>query len=121
MNWANYLVNDLEKDFHEAQDLGYEFHYSWLIILIAFVAWQMPGGDTFPEIEPMELLIAQFSTMWYTNDMTKQWQSNAMFHKYYQKLKVAIKAFPYMTPHTLHHYRPIVKFRADPHFIYITA
>jgi hypothetical protein len=26
MNWANYLVNELEKDFCEAQDLGYEFH-----------------------------------------------------------------------------------------------
>jgi len=28
---------ELEKDCCEAQDLGYEFHYSWLIILIAFV------------------------------------------------------------------------------------
>jgi hypothetical protein len=37
MNWANYLVKELEKDCCEAQDLGYEFHYSWLIILIAFV------------------------------------------------------------------------------------
>jgi hypothetical protein len=38
MSWANYLVNELEKYCREAQDLGYEFHYSWLIILIAFVA-----------------------------------------------------------------------------------
>jgi hypothetical protein len=73
MNWANYLVNELEKDCHEAQDLGYEFHYSWLIILITFVAWKMPEGATFPEIEPSEPLVARFSTLWYTNDMTKQW------------------------------------------------
>jgi hypothetical protein len=26
-----------------------------------------------------------------------------------------------MKPHTLHQYRPISKFHADPHFIYITA
>jgi hypothetical protein len=42
MNWENYLVNELEKYFREAHDLGYEFHYSWLIILIAFVTWKMP-------------------------------------------------------------------------------
>jgi hypothetical protein len=63
--------------------LGYEFHYNWLIILIAFVAWQMPEEATFPEIEPSEPLATCFSTLWYNNDMTKQWQSNAMFHAYY--------------------------------------
>jgi hypothetical protein len=73
MNWANYLVNDIEKDCHKAQDLGYEFHYSWMIILITFVAWKMPEGATFLEIEPSEPLVTRFSTLWYTNDMTKQW------------------------------------------------
>jgi hypothetical protein len=73
MNWVNYLINEIEKDCREAQDLGYEFHYSWLIILIAFVAWHMPGGVSFPKIEPTEPLAAQVSTLWYTNDMKKQW------------------------------------------------
>jgi hypothetical protein len=41
MNWASYLVNQLDQDFHEAQDQGYEFHFSWLLILIAFIAWEM--------------------------------------------------------------------------------
>jgi hypothetical protein len=41
MNWVSYLVNELEKDCREAQDQGYEFHFSWLLILIAFVAWKM--------------------------------------------------------------------------------
>jgi hypothetical protein len=89
--------------------------------MIAFVAWQMPEGATFLEIEPTEPLTAQFSTLWYTNDMTKQWQSNAVFHKYYQQLKVSIEEFPRMTSRTLHQHQPIAKFHADPHFIYITA
>jgi hypothetical protein len=121
MNWANYLVNELEKDCREAQDLGYEFHYSWSIILITVVAWQMIEGATFPEIEPTKPLAAQFSTLWYTNDMTKLWQSNVVFHGYYQQLKVTIESFPRMTSRTLHQYRPIVKFRIDPRFIYITT
>jgi hypothetical protein len=60
MNWVKYLVNELKKDCCKAQDLGYEFHYSWLIILIAFVTWKVPEGSTFLEIEPSEPLAAQF-------------------------------------------------------------
>jgi hypothetical protein len=44
-----------------------------------------------------------------------------MFHAYYQQLKVSIESFPRMTPRTLHQYKPLAKFCADPHFIYITA
>jgi hypothetical protein len=43
-----------------------------------------------------------------------------MFHAYYQKLKVSIESFPCISLRTLHQYRPIEKFRTDPHFIYIT-
>jgi hypothetical protein len=62
----------------------------------------MPEGSTFLEIKPLEPLATWFSTLWNTNDMTKKWQSNAMFHAYYQQLKVSIELFLRMTPHTLH-------------------
>jgi len=39
MNWASYLINKLEKDYHKAQDQGYKFHFNWLLVLIAFVSW----------------------------------------------------------------------------------
>jgi hypothetical protein len=86
MNWVSYLVNELEKDCREVQDQGYEFHFSWLLILIAFVTWEMPEGATFPEVEPSEPLAARFTTLWYTSDMAKQWKSNAVFHTYYLQL-----------------------------------
>jgi hypothetical protein len=69
-----------------------------MIILIAFVTWKMPEGTTFLEIDPSESLAARFSIMWYANDMTKQWQSNAVFHAYYQQLKISIESFSCMTP-----------------------
>jgi hypothetical protein len=119
MNWVSYLVNELKKDCHEAQDLGYKFHFSWLILLISFVAWKMPKGATFLEIEPSEPLDARFSTLWYTNNMSKKWPSNAVFQAYYQQLKVCIGSFPRMTPRTLHRYKLIAKLHANPHFIYI--
>jgi hypothetical protein len=42
MNWASYLINELEKDYHEVQDQGCEFHFSWLLVCIIFVSWKMP-------------------------------------------------------------------------------
>jgi hypothetical protein len=54
----------------------------------------MLEGETFLEVDPSELLAARFSTLWYTNDMVKQWKSNAVFHAYYLQLKHAIESFP---------------------------
>jgi hypothetical protein len=73
MNWVKYLANQLELDFCEAQDQGYEFHFSWLLILIAFTSWEMPEGVTFPDIEPFKPLTANFTMLWYSSDMGKQW------------------------------------------------
>jgi hypothetical protein len=73
MNWVKYLVNQLELDCREAQDQGYKFHFSWLLILITFISWEMPEGGTFPDIKPFEPLAAKFSTLWYSSEMNKKW------------------------------------------------
>jgi hypothetical protein len=81
----------------------------------------MLEGTTFPEIELFQPLVAKFTTLWYSSDMEKQWKSNAMFHTYYLQLKRAIKYFPPMMLNTLPRFRPLAKFRADKHLIYITS
>jgi hypothetical protein len=63
MNWVKYLVNQLKLDYHEAQDQGYEFHFSWLMILITFTAWEMLEGVTFPNIESFDPLVAKFTML----------------------------------------------------------
>jgi hypothetical protein len=42
MNWESYLVNKLEKECRKAQHQDYEFQFSWLLILISFVTWEIP-------------------------------------------------------------------------------
>jgi hypothetical protein len=71
MNWEKYLVNQQELDCHEDQDQGYEFHFSWLLILITFTSGEMLKFATFPNIEPFKPLIAKFTTLWYSSDMGK--------------------------------------------------
>jgi hypothetical protein len=80
----------------------------------------MPEGATFPDIEPFKHLAMKFSTLWYSNDMKKQWKSNVVFHNYNNQLKQAIQSEPRMTLNTLHRFQPLMKFSADRHFIYIT-
>jgi hypothetical protein len=120
MNWSQYLVNQLEPDCIEVQDQGYEFHFIWFLILIAFITWELPEGATFPEIEPFEPLATKFYMLWYSSDMNKQWQSNVIFHAYYNQLKNAIQSTPRLTLNTLYSFRPWIKFSADLHFTYIT-
>jgi hypothetical protein len=81
----------------------------------------MSKGMTFPEIEPSEPLAAKFTTLYYSSDMEKQWQFNAVFHTYYLQLKRDIESFPHMMLNTLHRFRPLAKFRIDRHLIYITT
>jgi hypothetical protein len=121
INWAQYLVNQQEIDCREAQDQGYEFHFSWLLILIAFITWELSEGATFLEIEPFKPLAAKLCTLWYSSDMNKQRQSNVIFHAYYNQLKNTIQSTPCLTPNTLHRFRPLIKFSTDCHFTYITA
>jgi hypothetical protein len=90
MNWAQYLVNQLDLDYRGAQEQGYEIHFSWLLILITFIAWELPEGATFPKIEPFDPLATKFCTLWYSSKMKKKWQSNAVFHTYFNQLKAAI-------------------------------
>jgi hypothetical protein len=113
MNWVKYLFSQLELDCREAQDQGYEFHLSWLLILIAFIAWDMPKGANFPDIESFEPLATKFTMLWYLRDMGKQWQSNVVFHTYYLQLKRATKVEPRMTQNTLQEFQPLMKFRTD--------
>jgi hypothetical protein len=88
--------------------------------LIAFIAWEMPKGATFLEIDPFEPLAVKFSTLWYSSDMKKDWQSNVVFHSYYNKLKIAIQSTPCITLNTLYRFRPLMKFSTNMNFIYIT-
>jgi hypothetical protein len=63
MNWVKYLVNQLEIDCREAQDQGHEFHFSWLLILITFVAWELLKGANFLDLDPFEPLNTKFNTL----------------------------------------------------------
>ena len=40
MSWVHYLLNLFQVDYKDVHKLGIEFHYSWLLTLIAFMGWR---------------------------------------------------------------------------------
>ena len=44
LSWSQYLLNKLLADAEEVLEKGSTFHYSWLLILISFVAWEEPAN-----------------------------------------------------------------------------
>jgi hypothetical protein len=47
LSWSPYLLKLFLDDCKDAQYLGTDFHYSWLIILIALVGWGNPNTMDF--------------------------------------------------------------------------
>jgi hypothetical protein len=47
LSWAPYLLNIFIDDCKDVQDLGTEFHYSWLFILIVVIRWKEPKYSFF--------------------------------------------------------------------------
>ena len=42
LNWSQYLINELLAYAEEEKEKGSAFHYSWILILILFVALEEP-------------------------------------------------------------------------------
>jgi hypothetical protein len=42
MAWVRYLLNKFVYDILEVKDLGKEFHYSWILLILAMIPWKPP-------------------------------------------------------------------------------
>jgi hypothetical protein len=40
MVWGCYILNEFIEDFLDSKNLGKEFHYSWIFLLLAMVLWK---------------------------------------------------------------------------------
>ena len=41
--WTAYISREFLADICDAQEKGRDFHYSWLLVLIALVGWREPA------------------------------------------------------------------------------
>jgi hypothetical protein len=77
-SWASYLLNQFLLDCRDAQDNGTEFHYSWLIILIALAGWQEPKFSTFLD-RVGKCYATRYESLWKEKDNKTQQENNTVF------------------------------------------
>jgi len=65
--WAVYLCSGLHQDCWETIENGGFFHYSWLIVIIAFEAWKGLQGWDFNEVPMGKCLATRYASLWATS------------------------------------------------------
>jgi hypothetical protein len=77
-SWAPYLLNQFLVDFRDAQDNGTEFHYSWMIILIALAGCQEPKFSVFLDRKG-KFYASRYESLWQAKDNKTQQENNIVF------------------------------------------
>lgn len=77
-SWALYLLNEFLVDCRDVQYNGTEFHYSWLIILIALAGWEEPKLSTFLHRKG-KCYAVRYESFWQAKDNKNQQANNTVF------------------------------------------
>jgi hypothetical protein len=84
--WAPYLLNMFLEDYKDMQDLGTEFHYSFLLILIALIGWREPKYTYFCE-RNSHCRATRYILLGSTSDSKSRSENASMFVGYYNDLQ----------------------------------
>jgi hypothetical protein len=68
MNWATFFLNQFLIECEEVQDKRTKFHYTWLLILIALLAWREPNDTQFFGVKDKPCLDARYHNLWHTTN-----------------------------------------------------
>ena len=82
-NWSQYLVEQFLDNVLKAQERGKVFYYSWLILLIVLVSWELPKDAVFPPLENDMCEGAWFSNLWDSKE-PKHIEENKTFWLLYE-------------------------------------
>jgi hypothetical protein len=108
MSWAPYLSNLFQVDCKDVHDASTEFHYSWLITLIAFIGWREPEYVVFcttPQTEGARYRILRSAPL------AKHKKGNGIvFEAYLREIQEAISRSWRITPEAVARYEGIANF-----------
>ena len=103
-----------------AQDqASHPFHFSWLLILCAFVAWKEPPNSQFPQILGGTPRGVRYASLWDTSSPARKQVNAIVFYEYYLMLQNLIQQSPRISTETVDAYDNRLNFMADSHRIYL--
>ena len=117
-NWCLYLLNQFMDDCRATQESNQLFHYSWLLIIMAFVTWKDPNHSQFVTLKG-ECRGVQYASLWAHPYLDMQKVSNYMFFTYYQQLCTVVANRSRITKNIIDMYKNQVCFTTDLHHIYL--
>jgi len=101
-NWCLFLLNIFQQDCLTAQDeASHPFHFSWLLILCAFVGWKEPPHTQFRQLESGEPRGTRYTNLWETSSPAKKKNNMIVFYEYYKLWKRIIQETPCISTETV--------------------
>jgi hypothetical protein len=86
MAWAQYVLNEFIDDFLDTHNSNKEFHYSWILLLLAMVLWQPPRGFEWTTGSRHAFEAPHFLRLHENKDPHIQNSHNDLFQEWYQQL-----------------------------------
>jgi hypothetical protein len=115
-----YLLKLFLDDCKDAQDLGIEFHYSCIIMLIAFMEWREPRYVTF-NTRPKPNQGERYLLLKATLDAKHKRVNGSIFERYLHYLQESISNMWRITPQAVARYKDIANFKGTQHTMWIHA
>jgi hypothetical protein len=118
--WAPYLLNQFFVDCRDAQDNGTEFHYSWLIILIALGGWQESNFSSFLDRKG-KCYAARYESLWQDKDNKNQHENNTIFTMLFEEIQQCTTNVWHIPMEVVQEIEGIIKFKESKHHMWIQA
>jgi hypothetical protein len=119
-SWVPYLLNQFLIDCRDAQDNGTEFHYSWMIILIALAGWKEPKFSSF--LDRMgKCYAARYESLWQAKDNKTQQENNTVFAMLLEEIQQCTTNIWCIPVEVIQETEGIAKFKASRHHMWIQA
>jgi hypothetical protein len=120
MSWAPYLLNYFLEDCKDTQDWGSEFHYSWLLILIALVGWKEPTYNMFLQ-RIGKCGTTRYTSLRSTTDPKEKKINNDVFSLYLSEIHNHLADTWRISPETIQEFGQIENFQASHHNMWVQA
>ena len=98
---------------------NHPFHFSWLLILCAFVGWKEPPHTQFLHLQSGDPRGVCYANLWESTSPAKKKINMIVFYEYYKLLKKVIQETPQISTEIVDMYDNRLDFMADNHTIYL--
>lgn len=108
-------------NYREAQELSKTFHYAWLLLLIALVAWELPKDSQLPSVALEVPEAAKYTSLWVTKDAQRVRDNKVFWILMEINVRMAISRKLRFSPMLYANLQGYVEFKADFHRVSIMA